>query len=100
MNTTGKVLAGLALVGVGGIAGAALTPSDTNTPSQNPSTTSVESSASRSNSQSSRTAPVGDRDCADFATHDEAQTFFVKAGVGDPHNLDRDSDGVACETLP
>jgi Excalibur calcium-binding domain len=42
----------------------------------------------------------GDKDCADFATHAEAQTFYESAGAGDPHRLDRDGDGSACETLP
>ena len=43
-----------------------------------------------------------DRDCGDFATHAEAQAFFVAAGGPgrDPHRLDGDHDGVACETLP
>jgi len=41
-----------------------------------------------------------DKDCGDFATHDEAQEFFESAGSGDPHGLDRDGDGLACETLP
>jgi len=104
MNTTGKVLAGLALVGVGGIAGSALTSSDTSSPSSRESaaTVKVDTSSfnSNSDSQSARSAPVGDRDCGDFSTHDEAQAFFLKQGPGDPHNLDRDADGIACETLP
>lgn len=43
-----------------------------------------------------------DRDCSDFATHDEAQRFFIAAGgpTIDPHRLDGDHDGIACETLP
>jgi endonuclease YncB( thermonuclease family) len=43
-----------------------------------------------------------DRDCADFATQAEAQAFFVAAGgpERDPHRLDGDNDGVACEDLP
>lgn len=41
-----------------------------------------------------------DYDCSDFDTHAEAQRFFERAGPGDPHRLDRDGDGVACETLP
>jgi hypothetical protein len=41
-----------------------------------------------------------DCDCADFATHAEAQAFYQSQGPGDPHRLDRDSDGLACETLP
>ena len=42
----------------------------------------------------------GDKDCGDFATHSEAQAFFEAAGAGDPHRLDRDGDGIACEDLP
>jgi micrococcal nuclease len=43
-----------------------------------------------------------DRDCADFATQAEAQAFFIAAGgpEKDPHRLDGDNDGVACEALP
>ena len=40
-----------------------------------------------------------DRDCGDFATWGEAQAFFRQAGQGDPHRLDRDRDGIACERL-
>jgi hypothetical protein len=42
---------------------------------------------------------VGDRDCADFRTWREAQEFYENAGRGDPHGLDRDRDGIACEAL-
>ncbi|MEA2574457.1 MAG: micrococcal nuclease [Chloroflexia bacterium] len=43
-----------------------------------------------------------DRDCGDFATQAEAQVFFEAAGGpgSDPHRLDGDHDGVACESLP
>ncbi|HYP39721.1 MAG TPA: thermonuclease family protein [Chloroflexia bacterium] len=43
-----------------------------------------------------------DRDCPDFATQQEAQQFFLAAGGPDrdPHRLDGDHDGIACETLP
>jgi micrococcal nuclease len=45
----------------------------------------------------------GDKDCADFSTHDEAQAYF-EAGGGSPsynfNQLDRDRDGIACESLP
>jgi micrococcal nuclease len=43
-----------------------------------------------------------DRDCGDFSTHAEAQAFFETAGgpTRDPHRLDGDGDGVACENLP
>jgi endonuclease YncB( thermonuclease family) len=42
----------------------------------------------------------GDRDCGDFATWRQAQDFFKAAGPGDPHRLDQDGDGIACESLP
>ena len=47
-------------------------------------------------------AATGDYDCGDFDTQDEAQDFFESEGGPDEdyHNLDRDGDGVACETLP
>jgi len=41
-----------------------------------------------------------DKDCSDFSTHAEAQAFFESQRSGDPHGLDRDGDGLACETLP
>ncbi|MSU74596.1 excalibur calcium-binding domain-containing protein [Candidatus Kaiserbacteria bacterium] len=48
--------------------------------------------------------PTGgsDKDCTDFSTHTQAQAFFMANGgpSSDPHNLDRDGDGTACETLP
>src|SRR5690606_4005805 len=43
-----------------------------------------------------------DKDCDDFKTWEEAQRFFEENGgpAKDPHGLDRDGDGLACETLP
>jgi endonuclease YncB( thermonuclease family) len=43
-----------------------------------------------------------DRDCGDFRTQEEAQRFFEAAGgpERDPHRLDADGDGEACEGLP
>jgi len=46
-----------------------------------------------------RQSSFQDRDCKDFLTHEEAQRFYKSAGPGDPHRLDGDSDGVACEGL-
>jgi endonuclease YncB( thermonuclease family) len=43
---------------------------------------------------------AGDRDCSDFDTQREAQRFFERHGPGDPHRLDGDGDGEACESLP
>ncbi len=41
-----------------------------------------------------------DMDCTDFDTQAAAQAFFDDAGPGDPHLLDGDADGLACESLP
>lgn len=42
-----------------------------------------------------------DRDCADFATQAKAQRFFKKHHPNrDPHGLDADHDGIACEDNP
>lgn len=40
--------------------------------------------------------------CDDFATQEEAQSFFEKAGGvrADTNRLDGDKDGEACESLP
>lgn len=42
-----------------------------------------------------------DRDCSDFASQEEAQTFFEDAGGSktDPHRLDGEGDGLVCEEL-
>ena len=47
--------------------------------------------------------PAGpDRNCPDFDTWAEAQTFYEAAGGpdSDRHRLDSNGDGVACESLP
>lgn len=43
-----------------------------------------------------------DRDCGDFDSQRQAQLFFLDHGGpdSDPHGLDSDSDGIACETNP
>lgn len=41
-----------------------------------------------------------DRDCGDFANHEEVMAFWYENGYSaenDPHDLDRDNDGLACE---
>ena len=48
-------------------------------------------------------APAGaaDKDCSDFDTWRQAQNFYKKKGgpQKDPHRLDADRDGIACEDL-
>jgi len=42
-----------------------------------------------------------DYDCSDFSSQEEAQEFFEAQGGPevDYHNLDRDGDGIVCESL-
>jgi hypothetical protein len=47
--------------------------------------------------------PLGaDRDCGDFSLWEDAQRFYEAAGGpgSDPHRLDGNNDGVACQSLP
>ncbi len=51
--------------------------------------------------QSPSAAALVDRDCADFASQQAAQIFFLNNNpAADPHNLDSDGDGVVCESNP
>jgi Excalibur calcium-binding domain len=52
--------------------------------------------------ESGARASGADRDCSDFSTQPEAQQFFLAQGgpASDPHRLDGDNDGIACESLP
>ena len=47
-------------------------------------------------------AYAADQDCGDFGSQQEAQTFFLNQGgpQQDPHQLDADGDGIACEGNP
>ena len=40
-----------------------------------------------------------DQDCRDFRNWEDAQSFYESATPGDPHGLDSDADGIACESL-
>lgn len=74
--------------------------------------TSSDDASSVSTQQSTgskvKTTPIpsiysGDKDCADFSTHSQAQAYFEAKGGSSSNNvdkLDRDGDGIACETLP
>lgn len=65
-----------------------------------PQTSRPSNPQSRSQPRSTSTYTGGDKDCKDFATQREAQRFFESQRPGDPHGLDRDGDGIACESLP
>ncbi|HEX2095786.1 MAG TPA: excalibur calcium-binding domain-containing protein [Solirubrobacterales bacterium] len=46
-------------------------------------------------------ATAADKDCSDFNTWRAAQKFYKRHGGPrrDPHRLDADRDGIACESL-
>lgn len=45
------------------------------------------------------TLALADMNCSDFRSQEEAQAYFEANGPGDPDGLDRDNDGIACESL-
>ena len=47
-------------------------------------------------------AQAADKDCGDFSTQKAAQIFFLNNGgpSSDPHRLDSEGDGIACESNP
>lgn len=47
-------------------------------------------------------ANAADKDCGDFESQKRAQVFFLNNGgpQSDPHRLDSDGDGIACESNP
>jgi endonuclease YncB( thermonuclease family) len=47
-------------------------------------------------------AHAADKNCSDFASQKAAQIFFLNNGGphSDPHGLDYDGDGIACESNP
>lgn len=46
-------------------------------------------------------AAAADKDCSDFSSWRQAQRFYKNHGGPrhDPHRLDADRDGIACESL-
>jgi len=47
-------------------------------------------------------SPITNANCSDFATWSQAQAFFIAQGgpAADPHGLDTNHNGIACESLP
>lgn len=98
MDSTGKIVTAFVLGGLGWWGVSSLTGDGE---SYKPEVHEPASSFSSFESFSETRSPsTGDRDCGDFSTHAQAQAFFEDEGPGDPHGLDRDNDGNACETLP
>jgi hypothetical protein len=71
----------------------------TPTPTQAAATNTPRPTATRAVPTPTRTGV--DRDCSDFRSQAEAQAFFIANGgpTQDPHGLDGDRNGIACESL-
>lgn len=65
-------------------------------------TTSVLAVALAGSALASAPAHAADMDCGDFASQKAAQIFFLNNGgpSQDPHRLDSEGDGIACESNP
>jgi micrococcal nuclease len=63
-----------------------------------PQSAKPRSNPSTSRLPESKPVPTRDYNCSDFKTQAEAQNVF-NAYPGDPFKLDRDGDGIACESL-
>lgn len=55
--------------------------------------------AGRTGNATSNPRSMPDKDCGDFRTWQDAQAFYETAQPGDPHRLDGEGDGIACEGL-
>jgi hypothetical protein len=56
-------------------------------------------SARQGSRSAGSSASQPDMNCSDFDSHSAAQRFYERNQPGDPHGLDGDNDGVACESL-
>lgn len=75
-------------------------PPTTTTPTATvPTTTTVPPTTVPPTTEPPVTLPPPDLNCSDFATQEEAQAV-LDADPSDPHGLDGDGDGIACESLP
>lgn len=63
--------------------------------------TIVAKTETRSSVRTTARTSFADYNCADFDYWEDAQDFYKEAGgpLIDPHDLDRDRDGIACEAL-
>ena len=75
-------------------------------PNREPEPTPAAVAAQRTPAASPTPAPASEskdtHNCSDFETWSEAQSFYESEGGpgSDPHRLDGDGDGVACQSLP
>jgi micrococcal nuclease len=73
----------------------------TSTPTSTPTTTPSPTSTTVSENEGIALPPKpadGDYDCSHFDTHEQAQ-YVYEQDTSDPHRLDGDDDGQACESL-
>ncbi|PCI89451.1 calcium-binding protein [Candidatus Kaiserbacteria bacterium] len=60
----------------------------------------VAKSSARTTARASARSVYVDKNCSDFETQKEAQKFYEQEGgpTQDAHDLDRDKNGIACES--
>ncbi len=78
-------------------------PTETETPTPEPTATDAPQPTATAIPSGPCLCDSDRYNCSDFPTHAAAQACFdycVSLGVGDIHRLDRDNNGVACESLP
>jgi len=63
------------------------------------SDTGAETDSDNSDTEIPPLPPDSDYNCGDFETQEQAQ-YVLENESGDPHGLDGDGNGVACESLP
>ena len=88
MNKLAILLYAVLIVGVVSCDGEAVAVAPTTVPTPTPTPTPCVSVVSSI-----------DRDCCHFKTWEDAQCFYEANGPGDPHWLDADGNGIACEAL-
>ncbi|MGE3795973.1 MAG: excalibur calcium-binding domain-containing protein [Dehalococcoidia bacterium] len=72
-------------------------PTDTTTPSSTTPEPTTTTAAPTTTTSPPSNADLTGLDCDEFATRADAQEA-LDAGQGDPHRLDGDADGIACES--
>ena len=84
-----------------------IVPTPTKVPSTNPTPVPATATPAPTPTLSPPTptpteAAFVDKNCGDFSTWQEAQSFFESEGGpgSDPHGLDGNNDGIACQSLP
>jgi len=86
-------------VGLWGYDGPDASTSDSSSNAESDSTQEPQPNSDADQTADSTPEPTDEYNCGDFDTQQEAQAVLDRTS-GDPHGLDGDGDGEACESLP